>query len=116
MVFEMYDKDIIIGRVLSFKYINGSTEKEKQYSLDTAPTSTTSLNRRGIEVLALWYIFDKNLVFQPLHKPSFFVNKDNYVASIYPPQIIRNSATEEKSYKINGNTAEILESLSKLLS
>lgn len=73
-------KNIIIGRVLCFKYINGKSEKEKQYSLDIAPIQSTSSNKRGIEVLALWKDFKNNSSVEPMLNPSFFVNIENYVA------------------------------------
>lgn len=52
---DTYNEHIIIGSVLGFKYLNGRTEKDKEYSLDMAPTSAPLSNKRGIEVLALWY-------------------------------------------------------------
>lgn len=113
---EKYNEDIIIGSVLGFKYSVGSTEKDKQYSLDIAPTTAPLSNKRGIEVLALWYDLTKDLVLQPLLRPSFFVNIDNYVTHTKPLKCIQNSITGEKSYKISENPENTIKSLLDLLS
>lgn len=45
------DDKFLLGCVLSFRYINGTAKKEKQYSLDFAPTKHAT-EARGVEVLA----------------------------------------------------------------
>lgn len=111
-------KKAVIGMVLGFKYATGKTDKEKQYSLETAPTTlmtVESVTKRGIEVLALWYTLNDNLIFETPQIPSFFINIDNYVATVSPPQILQTSATNGKKYKMHGNVNKIRESLSELL-
>lgn len=43
-----------LGNILSFRYVNGRTEKDKFYSLDFAPTHNNN-SSRGVEVLSSWY-------------------------------------------------------------
>lgn len=71
--------NFILGNILSFKYVNGRTEKDKQYSLDFAPIQHSS-NLRGVEVLSSWYGIDR------IGKISaeyycFFTNIDQYIAT-----------------------------------
>lgn len=83
-------QDFILGRVLSFKYIQGKTEKEKQYSLDSAPISTNTSNKRGISVLAVWSMLSSKFTLEGLSSPSFFVNIENYVAHMDSPKSLEN--------------------------
>lgn len=57
---------IVIGAISGFKYIEGKTEKNKQYSLDFAPVknprNTVCENaNRGINVSGTWYVCDNDL-------------------------------------------------------
>lgn len=47
------ENKFFLGCILQFRYINGKTKKEKQYSLDFAPTKHAT-EERGVEVLASW--------------------------------------------------------------
>lgn len=83
-------KNFIIGRVLSFEYIQGKTEKEKQYSLDTAPISSNTSNKRGILALAVWKMLNIEFTLEVLPSPSFFANIEDYVAHLDSPKCLEN--------------------------
>lgn len=70
----------ILGNVLAFRYINGKTNKEKQYSLDYAPVCHKT-NLRGVEVLASWYSMDTNAKVIS-HFVCSFINIEQYVANL----------------------------------
>lgn len=52
----------LIGNIIAFKYKNGKTKKDREYSWETAFTQTpeSSSSKMGVEVLANWYTFDEN--------------------------------------------------------
>lgn len=84
----------MIGAVLAFKYVNGATEKEKQYSLDFAPVKYEAKNSnpgapsdgRGISVLAKWNKVDSGpglaLKLNRNYMSHHFINIDNYIATL----------------------------------
>lgn len=49
----------ILGIILSFKYIRGKTEKEKEFPFDFASTHVQN-DSRSVEVLATWYQLHKD--------------------------------------------------------
>lgn len=68
---------IIFGSVLSFRYNDGKTQIEKQYTLDFAPTfydentKNLTIKPRGVSVSAKWYTSDNELLLQPIHEGNF---------------------------------------------
>lgn len=76
------------GNVLAFRYITGATEKARQYSWDFVPVSPdpTCTDKRGIEVLALWYEIhsDGKLVEIPGRNISF-LNIESYISTLVSP-------------------------------
>lgn len=105
----------VIGSVLGFKYIAGKTERDKQYSLDIAPVSHDGPNKRGLEVLALWYDLNNDFTLKPMRSPSFFNDMDNYLGCVKPPNITENPITGEKTFQINGDVFELKTELATLL-
>lgn len=103
-------QNIIVGNILSFKYLTGKTEKQKQYSLDIAPVETSTQNPRGISVLGLWYSLHEDFTLQTISNPCFFININNYVATVKAPEI-----DSTKTKKLIGNVNELKISLSLLL-
>lgn len=93
-------KNVILGRVLAFKYIQGKSEKEKQYSLDSAPVSSNTSNKRGISVLAVWHLLSNDLSLESLSIPSFFVNIENYVVHLNSPKSLENSELKKDLLKL----------------
>lgn len=91
-IFRNLDQNIsakyILGNVLAFRYINGKTNKDKQYSLDYAPVCHKT-NLRGIEVLASWYSMDTNGKVNS-HAICSFINIDQYVANLIEIAIEKN--------------------------
>lgn len=94
-------KDLVVGTILGFKYLEGKNEKEKQYSLDAAPVFHDSPNKRGVEVLALWYGLKSDLTLLPLATPSYFINIENYVANA--PKVTRNDETNSYMFSVNSD-------------
>lgn len=73
---------LMLGCILSFRYMNGRTKKSKQYSLDFAPVKHTS-NDRGVEVLAMWYEVSENLeILSKKTQTEFYFNIDRYIATV----------------------------------
>lgn len=70
----------LMGNVLALQYINGKTNKEKQYSLDYAPVRHES-NIRGVEVPASWYSMDPSGAVIS-HAVCSFINIERYVANL----------------------------------
>lgn len=75
---------LMLGSILSFKYINGKTNKEKQYTLDFAPIFHENENTsRGLEVLARWYNVNSNGAISTFKSNScLYVNIDFYFATL----------------------------------
>lgn len=63
-------------------YIKGRTEKDKQYTLDSAPISAENTSNRGIEVLSTWKNFDENFKLNCFPGNSMFININSNIATI----------------------------------
>lgn len=83
------DDKFLLGCVLSFRYINGTTKKEKQYSLDFAPTKHAT-EARGVEVLASWNLMENNGTVHSGNKQNSYINIKLYVATISKQLIGKN--------------------------
>lgn len=110
---------IIFGSALSFKYNEGRTEKDRQYSRDYVPVAYDSTNKaetrpRGISVSAKWYkCNDNDLNLQPMEDCNFFIDIENYLATAsMPPEIL---SLDLKSYRVTGNTIELKKKLLELI-
>lgn len=85
-------KNILIGSVLSFKFIDGRTDKEKQYHLDSATVidDKTKNNRDDLEVLSSWYAIsdlgDARDTLVPLSH-QFYLNMKHYKYSTPIPTV-----------------------------
>lgn len=106
-------ENLMLGSIMGFKYIDGSNEKDKQYTLNFAPVED---NHRGINALATWYTCsassDSDLI---LHQASqnnhFFITTENYVCtSKYA--VIQDQYT--KKYKLDCDFADISSDLFKI--
>lgn len=74
--------NFIVGAITSFQYLIGKTQKEKQYSLDTA-----KVNNFKVQVLATWYKINQNGEFIPVKGENiFYVDIKNYFGTITEPQ------------------------------
>lgn len=78
-IFEEDNSAWLLGNILSFRYMNAKTKKEKKYSWDFVSVARED-NSRGIEVLASWQKVDIYGIFQNVI--CSFISIDNYVASI----------------------------------
>lgn len=99
---EVFQKFAVVV-VLGFKYVSGKNEKEKQYSLDSAPVSYLSSNNRGVEVNALWYAIKSDLKLEILSKPSFFIDIECYLA--HAPNVKRCKNTND--FVFDGNADQM---------
>lgn len=90
-IFKFDDKNIAIGCVVSFKYIQGKKEKDKMYTWDFVPTTIEGDHgnveqKRGIEVLASWNVFDSIGKLKPLQEINcFYINIENYITTMTNP-------------------------------
>lgn len=91
-------RQIIIGAILGFRYETGKNQKENQYSLDSVPVSYDGPNKRGLEVLALWYCLKDDFSLEILPVPSFFCNMNNYLATVEPPDCVFNKKEKCKLF------------------
>lgn len=69
----------LVGNIISFRYVNAKTKKEKKYSWDFAPIFHEE-NSRGVEVLAAWHKIDKNGSFH--HVTCSFIDIKNYISHV----------------------------------
>lgn len=99
------DEHIVYGALLAFKYINGSTEKEKQYTLDFAPISSEeTTNERGVEVLATWYKYGPNDKLEPFSdNNNFFINIKKYIATSDAPSVKQDPKTNQFFYELQNH-------------
>lgn len=124
---------IVIGAISGFKYIEGKTEKSKQYSLDFAPVkkprnnvcenanqginvsgenTTAGENKgRGINVSGTWYVCDDDLKLRPMNNCHYFIDINNYIATI-SPRIFKASLNE---YEIVSDINALKEQIHKLI-
>lgn len=108
---------IVFGSALAFKYNEGKTEKDKQYTRDTVPvsyecTNTTETKPRGVSVSAMWYKIDDELKLEPMDACNFFIDIKNYIATAsFPPEIV---SVDSKSYRVAGNIVELKKNLLEL--
>lgn len=74
----------VLGNILSFKYIEGRTRKERQYSWEFAPvTAEKNVKPRGIEVLASWFKIGSSANLFPIDKVnSFYIDIKKYVFNL----------------------------------
>lgn len=74
----------VLGNIVSFKYINGKTEKDRSYSWDFAPVSPDhNCQKRGLEVLASWFQIAPHDLFKPvMNINSFYINIEQYMTSM----------------------------------
>lgn len=101
-------QNIIIGCVLGFRYAGGRTQKEIQYGFDYAELSSD----KEIEVLATWYKCSESLRLLSLSpKQNFFLSIKNYIATIDDPEVVHQSNSNEKSFKINANVVDFQEAM-----
>lgn len=80
---ENYIKNIIAGIVLSFKYSDGKTDKQRQYHKDTASISKDDKNNRDIVVLSNWHAVSAEGILSPLKGLNgFFVPIQKYLVTV----------------------------------
>lgn len=82
---KSFKNSFVVGNIVAFRYINGRTLKEKQYSWEVAPITPPAhvKNRRGIEVLAAWYSMTETIEFSPNgENRSRYINIKKYVATL----------------------------------
>lgn len=111
---ELQYDDIVYGLVVGFRYIDGKTDKDHQYTLDYVPVSYEGINKRGIEVLATWYRYkrENNQILVPSSpENSYFIDLINYIASTCAPIVEIGSNNNESCYKLHKNFIEMKELL-----
>lgn len=78
----------LLGNIVAYRYINGHTAKQKQYSWEIAPIEPPAnlKHKRGIEVLAAWYLITANMNFSLIGE-SRFININRYVGTLDCPHL-----------------------------
>lgn len=77
-VFDANKNTLLLGNILSFKYVHGKTNKQKKYSWDFAKVSG---NSREIETLASWYQINmENITFD--YTKITYIHLQHYVATL----------------------------------
>lgn len=88
---------ICIGSILAFKFGKGKTAIEKKYkgdSVDLAEYQKGISKSRDLEVLSSWYIINETKHLMPFKNENhFFINIDNYVATVAKPLIDMDTKT-----------------------
>lgn len=79
--------------------------------IKSAQMGESAENPRGILVLGLWYTLSEDFTLETMLNPSFFINIDNYVATVNAPEI-----DSTKKRKLIGNISEMKISISLLFS
>lgn len=103
-------KRVVFGMIFGFKYVKGTTEKDKQYSWDNALVeSPLGPNlERGICVSSTWYKCEEDgNVAQIPKESSRYLNMKNYLGTVGPLSLKRN--------KIDVNVPELSRVLDVLL-
>lgn len=79
-------ENILCGSILSFRYVEGKTKKEKQYYFDFANVN------ENIEASSSWYMLrtDGTLVVFG-NQSNFFIKTKFYVGTTTPPKFVDNS-------------------------
>lgn len=80
----------VLGNIVAFKYIQGRTAKDRQYSWEFAPIKAPENVKkpRGIEVLASWFEIGSITTLVPIKNVnSFYINIDKYIVSLSSVQI-----------------------------
>lgn len=80
-------KNIILGNIMSFRYIDGTTKTAKKYSWDFCPILNEQ-NSRGVEVLATWHTVKECGTLHYIN--CSFINIDRYVANVSSKLIEKN--------------------------
>lgn len=84
------EDEALIGHVLGFSYLTG-TAKKMEYTLPYALTIPPELNKRGIGVLANWYMWNKKgQLSMALITHHGYLDINNYLYSIPKPDIKSN--------------------------
>lgn len=110
-------ENMLVGCVISFKYIIGSTEKEKQYHLKFANVLDDNqiAQRDDLQIFSAWYTFDENGIFISLgNNRSFFVNMEKYIATTFAP-IIKQNLNDKNVLSFIGDIAHIKKSIMDLV-
>lgn len=91
--FRSEDGSFVVGRVLAFRYMSGTTRKNQVYSRLDAPTEAPETNARGLGCLCSWFKIQKNLLLSPMSMELHcYYNIENYLCSLPRPKVVRKSS------------------------
>lgn len=73
-----------VGNILSFRYRDGKTAKERKYTWDFAPiVPPKGVKARGIEVMASWFEIGSATIHAPVDLlNSFYIDIEKYIATL----------------------------------
>lgn len=58
--FKSEDGSVVIGRILAFSYLTGTSKKNQEYSKTSAPVDTPKQYARGLGCLCSWFTIERN--------------------------------------------------------
>jgi hypothetical protein len=78
---------VLVGRVMSFRYLTGRTEHERQYSLDSAPVAVPAgKSARGLGCLCTWFSMEPTGELRYETAQHRFVPVESYVCTLPVPK------------------------------
>lgn len=108
-VVEGTEDRLVLGNILSFRYIDGKTNKDKKYTWDFAAV-TIGQNSRKVEVLASWHQIELINATPSINQPKHtFIQMQNYIASLSNDVIEKcNNGTTGLSKKYSKSVLNVL--------
>lgn len=83
------DGNVVIGRVLAFSYLTGTTIKNREFSALTAPTSAPKENARGVGCLCSWFKIRPNNILDPMSMDVHgYYDLKFYICAIPRPRLL----------------------------
>lgn len=86
--FVSEDKSVVIGRILAFSYLSGSTWRSQSYSAVSAPVKApSSSSQRGIGCLCSWFKVGKSNKLQTVRMDiQGYYDIENYICTVPRPR------------------------------
>lgn len=84
--FKSENGSLIVGMVLAFSYLSGSSWSQQEYSHISAPTEAPKQNARGLGCMCTWYTVKKKIL-KPMNMDTHgYYDISNYLFTISRPK------------------------------
>ncbi|KAK3918789.1 Structure-specific endonuclease subunit slx4 [Frankliniella fusca] len=77
----------LVGQVLQFSYLSGSSKSQRAYTLLKAPVEPPAGNTKGVGVLCIWYTVNDLVLNPKKNSVHMYVDILKYVVTLPPPVI-----------------------------